>query len=43
MKVFSYIRNRAKAFLIHEFLNLKYLGKERKVRELEEIFKNVQL
>lgn len=33
-KIFSYIKNRAKAALIHELLHLKYLNDEEKVREL---------
>lgn len=33
-KVFSYIRTRARATLIHELLHVKYLSNEEKVREL---------
>ena len=33
-KVYSYIKNRARATLIHELLHVKHLGDEGKVREL---------
>jgi hypothetical protein len=40
-KVYSYLKNRARATLIHELLHVKYSSDEEKVRELTREYLNM--